>query len=160
MSLSIASSAFTDGAPMPARYTGDGDDVSPPLNWNGAPTGTRAFALILDDPDAPDPAKPKRTWVHWVVSNIPAETTSLPEAASGKRMPSGAVEGKNDSNEVGYSGPYPPIGRHRYIFRLFALDSLVRVPQGYTKAELLKAIEGHVLAISQLVGTYARSNKG
>ena len=160
MSLSIASSAFTDGAAMPARYTGDGEDVSPPLNWNGAPTGTRAFALIVDDPDAPDPAKPKRTWVHWVVSNIPAETSSLPEAASGRLMPPGAVEGNNDSNEVGYSGPYPPIGKHRYFFTLYALDSPVRLPRGHTKAELLKAIHGRVLASSQLMGTYARSNRG
>lgn len=160
MSFTLTSPAFVDGGALPPRFTGDGDDVSPPLAWDSAPNGTRAFALIVDDPDAPDPRKPKRTWVHWVVADIPAETTSLPEAASGRAMPQGAVEGRNDSNDVGYSGPYPPVGRHRYFFRLHALDSPVRLPQGHTKAELLKAIEGHVLDSAQLMGTYVRSHRG
>jgi hypothetical protein len=157
MTLSITSSAFNDGGAMPSKYTGDGDDLSPPLEWRDAPDGTRAFALIVDDPDAPDPAKPKRTFVHWVVANIPATTTSLPEASSGKSMPAGAVEGKNDADGIGYTGPYPPVGRHRYFFKLYALDQPVRLTEGHTKADLLRAIEGHVLATAQLVGTYQRS---
>ena len=157
MSLSITSSAFSDGGAMPSKYTGDGDNLSPPLEWRDAPNGTRAFALIADDPDAPDPAKPKRTFVHWVVANIPATTTSLGEASSGKSMPAGAVEGKNDADGIGYTGPYPPIGRHRYFFKLYALDQPVRLTEGHTKADLLRAIEGHVLATAQLVGTYQRS---
>jgi Raf kinase inhibitor-like YbhB/YbcL family protein len=157
MALTLTSPAFTDGSAMPPRYTGDGEDVSPPLAWHGAPDTTQAFALIADDPDCPDPRKPQRTWVHWVVADIPAGTTSLPEAASGRVMPSGAVEGRNDSNDVGYSGPYPPIGKHRYFFKLYALDRLVHLTEGHTKAELLRAIEGHVIATAQLMGTYDRS---
>jgi Raf kinase inhibitor-like YbhB/YbcL family protein len=157
MSLSITSNAFSDGGAMPSKYTGDGDDLSPPLEWRGAPDGTRAFALIVDDPDAPDPAKPKRTFVHWVVADIPGTTTSVREGASVRSMPPGAVEGKNDADGLGYTGPYPPIGRHRYFFKLYALDQPVRLTEGHTKADLLRAIEGHVIATAQLVGTYQRS---
>lgn len=157
MSLSLTSIAFTDGGAMPSKYTGDGNDVSPPLDWRDVPAGTQAFALIVDDPDAPDPAKPKRTFVHWVVADIPATTTSLREASSGRSMPAGAVEGKNDANDVGYSGPHPPVGRHRYFFKLYALDQATRLTEGHTKADLLRAIEGHVLATAQLIGTYQRS---
>lgn len=156
MSLTLSSSAFRNGDAMPARFTGDGADASPPLDWHGAPPGTKAFALIMDDPDAPDPAAPRRTWVHWVVADVPAAATSLAEGASRRQMPPGSREGMNDSNEVGYSGPYPPKGRHRYFFRLYALDSMVSLPEGHTKADLLKAMDGHVLATAELMGTYAR----
>jgi Raf kinase inhibitor-like YbhB/YbcL family protein len=154
MTLSLFSSAFASGDPMPARYTGEGPDVSPPLSWHGAPAGTKTFALIVDDPDAPDPAAPRRTWVHWVAWNIPATVSSLPEAASGHAMPEGSCEGKNDSGDVGYGGPYPPIGRHRYFFKLYALDSTIGLGPGHTKAELLKAMEGRALASAELMGTY------
>jgi Raf kinase inhibitor-like YbhB/YbcL family protein len=156
MPLTLTSPAFTEGGAIPARFTGDGDDKSPPLQWSGAPDRTKAFALLADDPDCPDPAKPRRTWVHWVVADIPAATSSLPEGASGRAMPAGAVEGSNDSNDIGYSGPYPPIGKHRYFFKLYALDSPIGLPKGHTKADLLKAIGGHVLASTELMGTYAR----
>lgn len=157
MSLTLSSSAFGNGDAMPARFTGDGEDASPPLDWHGAPAGTKAFALIVDDPDAPDPAAPRRTWVHWVVADMPPTTTSLPAGASLRQMPPGSREGKNDSDEVGYSGPYPPKGRHRYFFRLYALDSMVRLPEGHTKADLLQAMEGHVLATAELMATYQRA---
>lgn len=141
---------------MPVRCTGDGPEESPALAWSGAPGGTKAFALVVDDPDAPDPAAPKRTWVHWVVCDLPASASSLPAGASPRAMPPGSREGKNDSGGTGYEGPYPPIGRHRYVFRLYALDAPVGLRDGHTKAELLKAIEGHVLAKAELTGTYAR----
>ena len=144
---------------MPARFTGEGADVSPPLSWAGAPAGTVTFALIVDDPDAPDPAAPKRTWVHWVLCDIPAGTTSLPEAASGGALPPGCTEGANDSGDHGYSGPYPPIGRHRYFFKLYALDRKLGLRAGVTKAELLKATEGHVLGSAELVGTYEMASR-
>lgn len=156
MSLSLTSSQFSPGGAIPERCTGDGTDESPALAWTGAPDGTKAFALIVDDPDAPDPAAPKRTWVHWVVSDLPASASSLPAGASGKAMPVGSHEGTNDGGESGYSGPYPPIGRHRYFFKLYALDAPTGLPEGLTKGALLKAIEGHVLDEAQLMGTYAR----
>jgi Raf kinase inhibitor-like YbhB/YbcL family protein len=156
VTLTLSSPSFANGGEIPARCTGDGPDASPPLQWSGAPEGTKAFALIVDDPDAPDPAAPRRTWVHWVVCNLPAAASSLPEGASGRSMPVGSFEGKNDSGGNGYSGPYPPIGRHRYFFKLYALDAPVGLRAGHTKSELLKAIEGHVLASAELMGTYSR----
>jgi Raf kinase inhibitor-like YbhB/YbcL family protein len=156
MPFTLRSAAFANGESIPSRCTGDGDDVSPPLEWHNAPEGTKSFALVMDDPDAPDPARPKRVWVHWVVAGIPAGTSSLPDAASPHGLPAGAVEGLNDSHDAGYSGPYPPIGRHRYVFTLYALDAPPGVAKGCTKADLLKAIEGHVLGTAQLTGTYAR----
>jgi Raf kinase inhibitor-like YbhB/YbcL family protein len=156
MSLSLSSAQFEPGGAIPTRCTGDGPDESPALSWTGAPAGTKAFALIVDDPDAPDPAAPKRTWVHWVVSDLPASASALAPGASGKAMPAGSHEGKNDGGESGYSGPYPPIGRHRYFFKLYALDAPTGLREGHTKGELLKAIEGHVLAEAQLMGTYER----
>ena len=156
MSLSLSSSLFTHGGAIPARCTGDGRDESPELSWSDVPQGTKAFALVVDDPDAPDPKAPKRTWVHWVVSDLPASATSLPAGASRKSMPTGSHEGKNDGGETGYSGPYPPIGTHRYFFKLYALDAPTGLRDGHTKAELLKAIEGHVLDQAELMGTYER----
>jgi Raf kinase inhibitor-like YbhB/YbcL family protein len=158
MALTLSSPAFAHGSEIPERFTGDGPDASPPLQWSGAPEGTKAFALIADDPDAPDPAAPRRTWVHWVVSDLPASASSLPEGASGQAMPAGSSEGMNDSEGNGYSGPYPPIGRHRYFFKLYALDAPVGLRAGHTKTELLKAMEGHVLASAELMGTYSRES--
>lgn len=159
MSLSLSSPSFEQGGSIPTRCTGEGKDESPPLAWKGAPRDTKAFALIVDDPDVPDPAAPKRTWVHWVVSDLPASASSLPEGASGKAMPSGSHEGANDGGDTGYSGPYPPRGRHRYFFKLFALDEPTGLGDGHTKADLLQAIEGHVLDQAELIGTYERHAK-
>src|SRR5438876_2469695 len=115
MSLTIASTAFAPDGAIPSPYTCEGKDISPPLAWSDAPAGTKSFALIVDDPDAPDPRAPKTTWVHWVLYNLPAATNALPEAATAATLPAGAVEGINDFKRAGYGGPCPPIGRHRYF---------------------------------------------
>ena len=122
MALELVSTAFTHGGEIPAKYTCEGKDVSPPLAWQGVPDGTKSLVLIVDDPDAPDPAAPKMTWVHWVVFNLPADVAGLPEAASGKALPKGAVSALNDWKRADYGGPCPPIGRHRYFHKLYALD--------------------------------------
>ncbi len=153
--MEICSPAFGPQGEIPHRHTCDGEDLSPLLAWSGVPPGTASLALIVDDPDAPDPAAPKMTWVHWVVVDLPAEGTGLAEGASGA-LPAGAREGHNDWRHTGWGGPCPPVGRHRYFFKLYALDT--RLPQlaAPTKAELERAIEGHVLARAGLVGTYRR----
>src|SRR3954463_13108125 len=120
--LTLSSTAFTHHGEIPARHTCEGQDVSPPLAWSGLPAGTSSLALIVDDPDAPDPRAPKTTWVHWVLYNLPAAATALPEAATAANLPAGAREGINDWNSSGYRGPCPPVGRHRYFHKLFALD--------------------------------------
>lgn len=157
MSLKLTSIAFGQNGSIPARYTCEGDDTSPPLSWAGAPSGTKSFALIVDDPDAPDPAKPQRVYVHWVVYNIASTVTSLPENASKKGLPAGAGQGKNDWGKSQYGGPCPPIGRHRYFFKLYALDTELTGLSSPTKADLLKAIEGHVIGNGELIGTYQKS---
>lgn len=157
MSLNLTSTAFAQNVSIPARYTCEGDDASPPLSWAGAPSGTKSFALIVDDPDAPDPAKPQRVYVHWVVYNIPSAATTLPENGSKKGLPAGAVQGKNDWGKTKYGGPCPPIGRHRYFFKLYALDTELTGLSSPTKADLQKAIEGHVIASGELMGTYQKS---
>ncbi len=154
MTLTLTSSAFTDGEAIPRHYTCDGDDVSPPLDWEGVPDGTQSFALIVDDPDAPDPAAPKMTWVHWVLYNIPPSTAELP--AGVKQLPSGTKEGLNDWKRTGYGGPCPPVGRHRYFHKLYALDVQLPDLNKPTKADLEKAMAGHTLAETLLIGTYER----
>ncbi len=156
MPLEITSSAFQQGGPIPARYTCEGQDVSPPLAWSGAPANTKTFALIVDDPDAPDPAKPQRVYVHWVVYCIPAAVTSLKENASKSGMPKGAVQGKNDWGKAEYGGPCPPIGRHRYFFKLYALDTELTGLSAATKADLERAMKGHVIGSVELIGTYQK----
>ena len=154
--LTLQSAAFGPMGEIPTRHTCDGEDASPPLAWSGAPSGTRSFALIVDDPDAPDPAAPKRVWVHWVVYNIPGDATSLPPGASGQGMPRGAVEGKHDGGGTGWSGPCPPIGRHRYFHKLYALDTVLAEQRGViSKGVLERLMQGHVLESAELVGTYA-----
>jgi Raf kinase inhibitor-like YbhB/YbcL family protein len=153
MPLRLTSSAFTEGGSIPTRYTCEGDDTSPPLAWSGAPQGTRSFALIVDDPDAPDPAHPKMTYVHWVAYNIPATATQLAEGAGKGAMPKGTEVGLNDWKKAEYGGPCPPIGRHRYFFTLHALDTTLDLSQP-SKADLEKAIRGHVLEKAELMGTY------
>ena len=159
MSLQLTSQSFGAGGEIPARHTCEGEDVSPHLAWTGAPEGTKSFALIVDDPDAPDPAAPRMTWVHWVMCDIPAHTSELAEDASPKRLPAGAREGTNDWKRTGYAGPCPPIGRHRYFFKLYALDTVLPDLKSPTKAELEKAMEGHVLAKAELMGTYEKKKK-
>jgi hypothetical protein len=152
----LASAAFEHGGSIPSRYTGEGEDANPPLEWSGAPPETQSYVLIVDDPDVPDPAAPRRTWVHWVVYDIPGPSNALQEGVSRRAMPEGCREGKNDSGEIGYGGPYPPIGRHRYFFKLYALDRTLELREGHTKTEILRAMHGHVLTSAELMGTYER----
>ena len=159
MPLTLTSSAFAHQGPIPEKYTCDGADRSPPLEWSGAPPGTRSFALIVDDPDAPDPAAPKMTWVHWVLYDIPPSITSLAEGADVIRDASGTREGTNDWKRTGYGGPCPPIGRHRYFHKLYALDTLLGDLGTPTAWDIADAIEGHVLDKAELIGVYRRAGK-
>lgn len=153
----LKSPAFDNRGAIPTRFTGDGANLSPPLHWDGAPAGTRSVALIVDDPDAPDPAAPQRVWVHWVVYGLPAAATSLAEGASGRLLPQGAREGVNDAGHTGYDGPCPPIGRHRYFHTVYALDIVLpALGSRPRRAELERAMAGHILASAELIGTYAR----
>lgn len=155
--FTLDSPAFADGSAIPPRFTCDGANMSPPLRWHGAPAGTKSVALIIDDPDAPDPAAPKRVWVHWVLYNVPVRLAQLPEGASAKRLPEGAREGVNDGGSVGYDGPCPPKGRHRYFHKAYALDVVLpELDARARKADLERAMSGHVLAHAELMGTYAR----
>ena len=156
MPLVLTSAAFTHQGSIPQQYTCQGRDVSPPLSWSGAPEGTKGFVLIVDDPDAPDPAAPKRTWVHWVLYAIPPTATSLAEAVTTAKLPAGTREGTNDWNRTGYGGPCPPVGRHRYFHNLYALDVELGDLGPARKDEVEKAIDGHVLAKAELIGTYQK----
>jgi hypothetical protein len=156
MEMKLASSAFANDTAIPQAYTCDGRDVSPPLAWSGVPATAKSLALIVDDPDAPDPAAPRMTWVHWVLYNIPPGTTGLPEAVADSDLPPPTKQGLNDWKRTGYGGPCPPIGRHRYFHKLYALDAVLPDLGNPTKAALEKAILGHVLAQATLVGTYQR----
>jgi Raf kinase inhibitor-like YbhB/YbcL family protein len=153
MSLNIMSSAFGEGDLIPRQYTCDGRDVSPPITWTGAPAGTKSLALIADDPDAP-----AGTWVHWVVYNLPAGVAELHEAIPPDReLKGGGRQGKNDFRKIGYGGPCPPSGTHRYFFKLYALDAELDLEPGATKADVLAAMEGRILAEARLIGKYKRS---
>lgn len=152
--LKLSSRAFGDQGSLAKRFSCQGQDVSPPLTWSGAPAGTKSFALVVDDPDAPDPAAPKTVWVHWVLYNLPSDATGLPEGV--KSLPDGTREGKNDWKGTGYRGPCPPIGRHRYFYKLYALDAVLPELGDPTKAELEKAMQGHVLARAELIGLYQK----
>ena len=155
--LEIRSTAFTEGGEIPVRHTCEGDDVSPPLAWAGAPAGTRSLALVVDDPDAPDPAAPKTIWVHWVLWDLPPAAAGLPEGVARDRLPPGTREGLNDWKRTGWGGPCPPVGRHRYFFRLFALDApLGELGGAPTRARLDAAMRGHVLAEATIMGTYRK----
>lgn len=152
--LTIRSPAFVNNGAIPRTYTAEGDDVSPPLEWADAPPQTKSFALIVDDPDAPDPRAPQRTWVHWILYDIPAGTRALRQDVASQGLPPGTLQGTNDWKRIGYGGPSPPIGRHRYIHKLYALDVALPDLGNPTKARLLGAMKGHVLAESRLIGTY------
>lgn len=155
--MKIASPAFANDGSIPVKYTCEGPDLSPALAWTGAPAGTKSFALIVDDPDAPDPAAPKMTWVHWVLYDMPAATAGLPEAVAPAALPKGTREGVNDWKRTGWGGPCPPIGRHRYYFKLYALDTVLPDLGKPTKTKLLEAVKGHVLAEAQIMGTYQKA---
>lgn len=153
MPLTIKSTAFEHGAEIPDRYTCKGDDVSPPLNWQGIPEAARSLVLIVDDPDAPDPLAPKMVWVHWVLYNIPADISSLAEHTTSSTLPTGAIEGINDWQRPGYSGPCPPVGRHRYFHKLYALDIVLENLNNPGKTGVEAAMQGHVISQAELVGT-------
>jgi len=157
MSPILSSEAFGPGSTIPRRHTGDGEDLSPSLGWTNLPPETRELALIVDDPDAPS----QQPWVHWVISGIRPAEPGIPEGVHLKTRPSfpaGAVQGKNSWGTIGYRGPAPPRGHgvHRYVFRLYALDQALNVAAGLDKPALLKAMQGHVLAVAELIGTYER----
>jgi Raf kinase inhibitor-like YbhB/YbcL family protein len=156
MSLTLTSASFHHQGDIPTKHTCEGRDLSPSLSWSGEPPGTRAFALIVDDPDAPDPKAPKMTWVHWVLYNIPAGTAELPEGVAPPALPAGTREGLNDWKRTGYGGPCPPIGRHRYFHKLYALDAVLPDIGKPNKAALERAMQGHVLAQAELIGTYEK----
>ena len=152
MEIKVTSSAFAEGALIPAKYTCDGEDISPPLQWDSVHDGTKTIALISDDPDAP-----MGTWVHWVLFNLPAETRELQENIPPvETLPNGAKQGKSDFGRIGYGGPCPPSGTHRYFFKIYVLDTEIDLPAGAKKAQLVKAMEGHILAQGQLIGKYKR----
>lgn len=155
--MELNSSAFTQMADIPSQYTCEGRDHFPPLTWSGVPAAAKSLALIVDDPDAPDPAAPRMTWVHWLAYNIPPLSTGIAAGKSGMpELPAGAHQGLNDWQQEGYRGPCPPIGRHRYFFKLYALDTILPVLHPATKAVLEKAMQGHILARSELVGFYGK----
>lgn len=156
--LEISSPAFAHGSAIPVRYTCEGEDVSPPLAWHGAPPGTRSLVLIVDDPDAPDPRAPRTTWVHWVVFNLPPDSRGLDEAIAKDALPEGTGVGRNDWKRRDYGGPCPPIGRHRYFHRLYALDTRLEL-DAPSRAELDRAMRGHVLAEAVLMGSYEKRKR-
>ena len=156
MALILSSPAFRNMGGIPRQHSCDGADVSPALQWRGVPAEARSLVLIMDDPDAPDPAAPRMTWVHWLLYNLPPSTTGLAEGIVSQQLPSGTLEGKNDWKRPGYGGPCPPIGRHRYFHKLYALDTLLPDLRSPTKAQLEAAMHGHVIASAELVGTYQR----
>jgi Raf kinase inhibitor-like YbhB/YbcL family protein len=152
--MKITSKAFPHNGAMPSRYTCEGSDISPPLAWSGVPEKAKSLVLIVDDPDVPDPKAPKTTWVHWVLYNIPPGAAALEEAV--KSLPAGARDGVNDWDRAGYGGPCPPIGRHRYFHKLYALDIVLPDLQQPNKAKLEASMKDHVLARAELVGTYQK----
>lgn len=154
--LSLTSKSFPSDGEIPVQYTCEGEDLSPHLAWSNVPDGAKSLVLIVDDPDAPDPAEPKMTWVHWVLYDIPIDVTELPEGAS-KALPAGILEADNDWKRTGYGGPCPPIGRHHYFHKLYALDTALGVLAEADKAVVEAAMEGHVLAEVQVVGTYQKT---
>lgn len=156
MPLQISSPRFEDGRRIPIAYTCEGDDLPPPLHWEGEPPGTKSFALVVEDPDAPDPRHPQKTWAHWVLYNLPPNFHDIAESLLPGGLPAGAREGLNDWKRVGYGGPCPPIGRHRYIYRVYALDTVLPDLGKVTREQLLRAMEDHVLAQAELVGTYEK----
>ena len=158
MAMSLRSSSFDDGGVIPSKHTCEGADASPALTWSGVPASAKSLALIVDDPDAPDPKAPKMTYVHWVLYGLPPSLTGLPEAATGGDLPAGAKQGVNDFKRAAWGGPCPPIGRHRYVFKLYALDVAPPDLGNAGKPALEAAMKGHILAEARLVGTYQKGD--
>lgn len=156
MTLKLSSTAFPDQGAIPRRYTCEGEDISPPLAWSGVPPGSESLVLIVDDPDAPDPAAPKTTWVHWLLYNLPPATDELAEDL--QSLPPGTLQGRNDWRKTGYGGPCPPVGSHRYFHKLYALDCVLPDLGRPTKAQLEGAMQGHVLAQAELIGIYRKKS--
>jgi Raf kinase inhibitor-like YbhB/YbcL family protein len=154
--FSLFSPSFQEGAHIPIRHTCEGEDLSPALSWSGLPPGTRSLALVVDDPDAPDPKAPKMTWVHWILYDLPPDATGLKEAVGRAGLPTGTRQGVNDWKRTGWGGPCPPIGRHRYFFKLYALDATLGDLGSPAKPKLEAAMKGHVLAEARLMGTYEK----
>ncbi len=152
----LTSPSFENNQDIPRTHTCDGNDTSPALSWSNVPEATKTFVLIVDDPDAPDPSDPKMTWVHWVLYNIPSDINRLPEGVKEKDLPPGTLSGLNDWKKTGYGGPCPPIGKHRYFHKLYALDTTLPDLSRAAKTDLEKAMEGHVLSASELIGLYSR----
>jgi len=152
--MQITSTAFAHNGEIPARCTCEGQDASPPLVWSGIPSGAKSLVLIVDDPDAPDPAAPRMTWVHWLLYNLPPSSAGLTEGI--KALPAGTLEGVNDWKRTGYGGPCPPIGRHRYFYKLYALDAALPDLNRPTKPALERAMQGHIIGQAELVGTYQK----
>lgn len=156
MTLTLTSQAFHEGGEIPGRHTCKGADVSPPLAWSGVPANAKSLVLIVDDPDAPDPAAPRMTWVHWVLYNIPPTAPGLQEGVAASALPAGTLQGTNDFQRAAYGGPCPPVGRHRYFHKLYALDTVLPDLHKPTKAALEKAMQGHVVAHAELLGTFQK----
>jgi Raf kinase inhibitor-like YbhB/YbcL family protein len=156
MTLKLSSAAFADQGEIPSRFTCEGEDVSPALGWSGIPPGTKSLVLIVEDPDAPDPAAPRMVWDHWLLYNLPADAAGLAEAVRLAELPAGTLEGVNSWGRTGYGGPCPPIGRHRYFHRLYALAERLPDLNGPEKAELLRSMAGKVIAQAELIGTYKK----
>jgi len=160
MAMTITSPVFRHEGTIPARHTGEGDAVSTALMLGGVPIAAKSLALIVDDPDAPDPAAPKRVWVHWVIYNLPPTTKELPEGVRAEALPAGTRIGKNDWGNAEYGGPCPPIGRHRYFHKLYALDTVLADLNPPNKATLEKAMQGHIIGEATLMGTYQKAKGG
>ncbi len=159
MAFTLTSPAFTHGGEIPALFTCEGQDISPALAWTGVPEAARSLVLIVEDPDAPDPKAPKRVWIHWVLYDLPASTSGLPQGVRPDALPPGTREGINDWKRTGYGGPCPPIGRHRYFHRLYALDTRLGDRGALTKPALLAAMKGHVIAEVELMGAYQKEGR-
>jgi len=157
--MKLTSPAFSQHGEIPTEHTCEGADVSPELKWEGVPSGAKSLALVVDDPDAPDPKAPKTTWVHWVLYDLPTSAHGLPKGVAPSALPKGTHEGVNDWRKTGWGGPCPPIGRHRYFHKLYALDVVLPDLHRPTKAALEKAMEGHVLGQAELVGTYQKRGR-
>lgn len=158
MPLTLSSAAFSHEGTIPTKYTCEGEDISPPLAWAGLPEESRSLVLIVDDPDAPDPKAPKMTWVHWLLYNLPVASSGLVEGIRPTHLPDGTLDGLNNWKRTGYGGPCPPIGRHRYFFKLYALDDQLPDLKEPSKEGLLEAMKGHVLEETELIGTYEKSS--
>lgn len=156
MSMELWSDVFDPEGEIPARFTCEGDDVSPPLRWRNVPAGAESLVLIVDDPDAPDPRAPRMTYVHWLLYNLPTDAGAISEAIALQELPAGTLQGRNDWGRTGYGGPCPPIGRHRYFFKLYALDTTLPDLDQPTKAELEARMQGHVIEQCELIGTYQK----